>query len=62
MITGVPAHVDGRMIGISEDAGARVVNRDRMWHYTEGIVDHSPVWPLHGIRIRPGPSSLWFDA
>ncbi|PVZ07730.1 hypothetical protein C8D89_111101 [Actinomycetospora cinnamomea] len=62
MISGVPAHVDGRMIGISEDAGARVVNRDRMWHYTEGIVNHSPVWPLHGIRILPGPSSLWFDA
>jgi hypothetical protein len=62
MISGVPAHVDGRMIGISEDAGARVVNRDRMWHYTEGIANHSPVWPLHGIRILPGPSSLWFDA
>jgi predicted oxidoreductase len=62
MISGVPAHVDGRMIGISEDAGARVVNRDRMWHYTEGIVNHSPVWPMHGIRILPGPSSLWFDA
>ncbi len=62
MISGVPAHVDGRMIGISEDAGARVVNRDRMWHYTEGIVNHSPVWPLHGIRVLPGPSSLWFDA
>ena len=62
MISGVPAHVDGRMIGISEAAGARVVNRDRMWHYTEGIANHSPVWPLHGIRILPGPSSLWFDA
>src|SRR3954447_22946649 len=62
MISGVPAHVDGRMIGISEDAGARVVNRDRMWHYTEGIANPSPVWPMHGIRILPGPSSLWFDA
>jgi predicted oxidoreductase len=50
------------MIGITEDAGGRVVNRDRMWHYTEGIVNHSPVWPRHGIRILPGPSSLWFDA
>jgi uncharacterized protein len=62
MISGVPAHVDGRMIGITEAAGGAVVHRDRMWHYTEGIVNHSPVWPLHGIRILPGPSSMWFDA
>ncbi len=62
MISGVPAHVDGRMIGIAEAAGGAVVHRDRMWHYTEGIRNHSPVWPLHGIRILPGPSSLWFDA
>ena len=62
MISGVPAHVDGRMISISEDAGAHVAHRDRMWHYTEGVVNHSPVWPMHGIRILPGPSSLWFDA
>ena len=62
MITGVPAHVDGRMIGIAEAAGGAVVHRDRMWHYTEGIVNHSPVWPGHGIRILPGPSSLWLDA
>jgi uncharacterized protein len=62
MITGVPAHVDGRMIGIAAASGARLVNRDRMWHYTEGVVNHSPVWPGHGIRILPGPSSMWFDA
>lgn len=62
MLTGVPAHVDGRMLGITEAAGARLINRDRMWHYTEGIVNHSPVWPGHGIRILPGPSSLWLDA
>jgi predicted oxidoreductase len=62
MLTGVPAHVDGRMIAISEDAGASVVNRDRMWHYTEGITNWDPIWPNHGIRILPGPSSLWFDA
>ncbi|MDL5157885.1 FAD-binding dehydrogenase [Actinomycetospora termitidis] len=62
MISGVPAHVDGRMIGVTEAAGGAVVHRDRMWHYTEGIANHSPVWPLHGIRILPGPSSLWFDA
>ena len=62
LLTGVPAHVDGRMIAITEDAGARVINRDRMWHYTEGITNYDPVWPNHGIRILPGPSSLWLDA
>jgi predicted oxidoreductase len=62
MLSGVPAHVDGRMLGISERAGARLVNTDRMWHYTEGITNYDPVWPLHGIRILPGPSSLWLDA
>ncbi|NYH78787.1 hypothetical protein FHR84_002112 [Actinopolyspora biskrensis] len=62
MLTGVPAHVDGRMLGIGERAGASVVNRDRMWHYTEGIANWDPVWPGHGIRILPGPSSLWLDA
>ncbi|MCV7192645.1 FAD-binding dehydrogenase [Mycolicibacterium brumae] len=62
MLTGVPAHVDGRMIGITEAAGGRVINRDRMWHYTEGITNYDPIWPNHGIRILPGPSSLWLDA
>lgn len=62
MLSGVPAHVDGRMLGISESAGARLVNGDRMWHYVEGVENHSPVWAGHGIRILPGPSSLWFDA
>ncbi|MCB1274495.1 MAG: FAD-binding dehydrogenase, partial [Leucobacter sp.] len=62
MLCGVPAHVDGLMLGISERAGARLTNTDRMWHYTEGIANHSPVWPRHGIRILPGPSSLWLDA
>ena len=62
LLSGVPAHVDGRMLGIAEAAGGRVVNRDRMWHYTEGITNWNPVWPLHGIRILPGPSSLWVDA
>ncbi|GIH22753.1 FAD-binding dehydrogenase [Acrocarpospora phusangensis] len=62
MITGVPAHVDGRMLAISAAAGARIVNRDRMWHYTEGVRNWDPVWPGHAIRILPGPSSMWFDA
>jgi uncharacterized protein len=62
MLSGVPDHVDGRMLAISEAAGASVINPDRMWHYTEGIQNWDPVWPMHGIRILPGPSSLWFDA
>ncbi len=62
MICGVPEHVDGRMLAIAERAGGRVVNRDRMWHYTEGIQNWDPIWARHGIRILPGPSSLWFDA
>ncbi|WP_329237042.1 FAD-binding dehydrogenase [Actinoallomurus sp. NBC_01490] len=62
MVTGVPAYVDGRMLEISADAGVRLVNRDRMWHYTEGVRNWDPVWPGHGIRILPGPSSMWFDA
>ncbi len=62
MITGVPAHVDGRMLEIAEGSGVRVVNKDRMWHYTEGVQNWDPIWPGHGIRILPGPSSMWFDA
>jgi predicted oxidoreductase len=62
MLSGVPAHVDGRMLGISETAGARLINEDRMWHYVEGIENYAPVWAQHGIRILPGPSSMWFDA
>ena len=62
MLAGVPAHVDGRMLSISEDAGASLINRDRIWAYTEGIENWNPIWPNHGIRIIPGPSSLWFDA
>jgi uncharacterized protein len=62
MIAGVPAHVDGRMIGIAQAAGARLINPDRMWHYVEGIRNWNPIWTNHGIRILPGPSSMWFDA
>ncbi|WP_292375092.1 FAD-binding dehydrogenase, partial [Mesorhizobium sp.] len=62
MITGVPDHVDGRMLAIAEAAGGRVINRDRMWHYVEGIKNWAPVWTDHAIRILPGPSSLWLDA
>lgn len=62
MLSGVPDYVDGRMLGIAEAAGGRVINRDRMWHYTEGIRNWDPIWSGHGIRILPGPSSLWLDA
>ncbi|MFE0104999.1 FAD-binding dehydrogenase [Streptomyces sp. NPDC059009] len=62
MVSGVPAHVDGKMLGIAEGAGAHLINRDRMWHYTEGIQNWNPIWDNHGIRILPGPSSLWLDA
>ncbi|HEY0118740.1 MAG TPA: FAD-binding dehydrogenase [Cellulomonas sp.] len=62
MLSGVPDHVDGSGIAAAHDAGAAVVHEDRMWHYPEGVADHSPVWTRHGIRILPGPSSLWLDA
>ncbi|MCZ2824867.1 MULTISPECIES: FAD-binding dehydrogenase [unclassified Modestobacter] len=62
LLSGVPAHVDGRMLEIAQGAGGRVVNPDRMWHYTEGVANWDPIWARHGIRILPGPSSLWLDA
>ena len=62
MISGVPAYVDGSMQPVAQRAGARVINGDRMWHYVEGIQNWNPVWPNHGIRILPGPSSIWLDA
>jgi predicted oxidoreductase len=62
MLSGVPAHVDGRMLGITATAGGNIINPDRMWHYTEGIKNWAPIWDQHGIRILPGPSSMWFDA
>ncbi len=62
MLCGVPDHVDGRMLAITESAGGRIINRDRMWHYVEGIHNWNPIWTNHGIRILPGPSSLWLDA
>jgi predicted oxidoreductase len=62
MVQGVPDYVDGRMLPITETAGAHLINRDRMWHYTEGLRNWNPIWTNHGIRIIPGPSSLWLDA
>jgi predicted oxidoreductase len=62
MLSGVPDHVDGRMLAICREAGANLINPDRMWHYPEGIENWNPIWSRHGIRILPGPSPLWFDA
>ncbi|MFD5000819.1 FAD-binding dehydrogenase [Streptomyces buecherae] len=62
LISGVPEYVDGAMLGVAERAGARLINRDRMWHYTEGVANWDPIWPRHGIRILSGPSPLWVDA
>ncbi len=62
MVTGVPDYVDGSLLEIASAAGGRLINADRMWHYPEGVINHSPVWPGHGIRILPGPSALWLDA
>jgi predicted oxidoreductase len=61
-VAGVHPHVDGRMLAITEKAGGGLINADRMWHYVEGIRNWNPVWDNHGIRILPGPSSLWLDA
>ncbi|TCL08556.1 hypothetical protein BXY66_0593 [Shimia isoporae] len=62
MVAGVPDYVDGQMQRVAEGAGAAIINGDRMWHYTEGLANWDPIWPNHGIRILPGPSSMWFDA
>ncbi|MCL6706614.1 FAD-binding dehydrogenase [Pseudomonas sp. R2.Fl] len=62
MVSGVPQHVDGRMLEIAHSVGGDIINSDRMWHYTEGLKNWDPIWPSHGIRILPGPSSFWCDA
>lgn len=62
MVCGVPDYVDGSMIAVAMKAGVKFINRDRMWHYTEGLENWNPIWTHHGIRILPGPSSIWLDA
>jgi predicted oxidoreductase len=62
LLSGVPEYVDGKMLAVAQNAGANIINSDRMWHYTEGIKNWDPIWKDHGIRILPGPSSMWFDA
>ena len=62
MLSGVPAHVNGQMQLAAQTAGASLINSDRMWHYTEGLRNWNPIWPNHGIRVLPGPSSLWLES
>lgn len=62
MVSGVPDYVDGQMARVAKAAGADAINEDRMWHYCEGLKNWEPIWPNHGIRILPGPSSVWLDA
>ncbi|HEY8340345.1 MAG TPA: FAD-binding dehydrogenase, partial [Egibacteraceae bacterium] len=62
LLSGVPDSVDGRMLDVVTEAGGSLIGADRMWHYPEGIPNHSSVWSRHGIRILSGPSPLWLDA
>lgn len=39
---------------IAEEAGARVINGDRMWHYTEGLRNWNPVWHNHAFAFCRG--------
>ncbi len=62
LISGVPDHVDGRMLDVIASSGGHLINSDRMWHYPEGIRNFAPIWSNHAIRILCGPSPLWLDA
>jgi len=62
MLSGVPDHVDGKMLAVAHVAGARLIGLDRMWNYPEGVENFAPIWSRHGIRILAGPSPLWLDA
>jgi len=62
MLSGVPDHVDGRVLEVVREAGGRAINLDRMWNYPEGVENFAPIWSRHGIRILAGPSALWLDA
>lgn len=62
LLSGVPDSTDGTGIDRAAAAGADVVHTDRMWHYPEGLPMDPAVWTGHGVRILPGPSSLWLDS
>lgn len=51
-VVGVPAHVDGRMIKVAEDAGANSVNKDRMWQYV-----FSPICPSSNVAHTDLPTA-----
>ncbi len=62
LLSGVPDATDGSGLDVARAAGAATVHSERMWHYPEGIEMQDPVWSRHGVRILPGPSSLWLDS
>ncbi|UFU02100.1 FAD-binding dehydrogenase [Ruania suaedae] len=62
LLSGVPDATDGKGLDAARAAGAATVHAGRMWHYPEGIAMQHPVWSGHGVRILPGPSSLWLDS
>ncbi|MFE1000424.1 FAD-binding dehydrogenase [Streptomyces mutabilis] len=62
MVTGVPAYVDGRMLDISAEAGAGGGIRGGRGAVPGGGGSGGAIWAGGGIRILPGPSSMWFDA
>ena len=62
LLSGVPDGTDGSGLDLARGAGGAVVHAERMWHYPEGIPMPDGVWSRHGVRILPGPSSLWLDS
>ena len=67
MLSGVPDHVDGRMLEAVSTAGARVIGADRMWNYPEGVHNPASIWPpprdpdplrsLAAVARRRGPAA-----
>ena len=62
LLSGVPDGTDGSGLQLAAGAGGAVVHSERMWHYPEGIAMPEGIWSRHGVRILPGPSSLWLDS
>jgi predicted oxidoreductase len=62
MLSGVPDHVDGRVLEAVREAGGRAVNLDRMWNYPEGVRElradlvasrhPDPRWPIAVVARR----------
>jgi predicted oxidoreductase len=51
---------DGLLQQAVHEAGAHLVNTDRMWHYTEGLRNWSPIWRATASASSRA-SSLWLD-